>query len=134
MASVTATIVLRLLNRLQARIGTSSIFFERDDPGDGEAIPVVDSCTISLDIEAEESETNTLANPTFAGQQLAIVAGSVGGDGGRVITSDNSINQNGNSQMSFDEEGDFILLTGVDRGGDLRWRITANDGVTLLPV
>jgi hypothetical protein len=130
-SGVTARTVLGLLNRLQARVGTSSIFNSIGDPGDGEAIPVNRSGSIVLLIAPETSETNTLANPTFAGQQLSIVAGSVGDDGTRTITSDNSINQNGDIEMSFNAEGDFILLTGVNLGGDLRWRVTANDGVTL---
>jgi hypothetical protein len=33
--------------------------------------------------------------------------------------------------MEFNDGGDFILLTGVNLGGNLRWRVTANDGVTL---
>jgi hypothetical protein len=128
---VLASAVLRILQNLQAKIGTSSIFNPIPDPGDGAAIPVTHSGSIRLNIEEEESETNSLPAPTFVGQQLAITAETVGGDGERTINATDFIDQSGNLSMIFNEEGDFILLTGTKISGDFRWRIIANLGVSL---
>lgn len=99
------------------------------DPGTGVAIPVTQSTSISLTIGAG-AETNTLANPTAAGQRLSLVAGSVGG-GTRAITAAAAINQTGNTIMTFAQANDWILLWGVNINGNLRWRVGANDGVAL---
>ena len=98
------------------------------DPGDAGAIPVDESGTCA--ITTAGAETRTLAIPTFAGQELAISM-DVDGPGDCVITSAQAINQAGNTIITLNDAGDFVLLVGVTVGGALRWRVAANDGATL---
>lgn len=102
---------------------------EITDPGTGAAIPVTRSGSIELTIGAG-AETNTLANPTAVGQELAIVASTVGG-GTRAITAAARINQATNTVMTFNAVGDFILLRGIKVAGALRWQVVANESVAL---
>lgn len=98
------------------------------DPGDAGAIPVDESGTCA--ITTAGAETRTLAIPTFAGQEIAISM-DVDGPGDAVITVAQAINQAGNTIITLNDAGDFILLKGVTIGGALRWRVAANDGATL---
>lgn len=97
------------------------------DPGTGAAIPVTTSgvCMITT----AGAETNTLAIPTFVGQQLALICDTYVGN--RVITCAQSINQANNTIMTFGAAADMIVLTAMKVGGAFRWRVTANDGVAL---
>lgn len=98
------------------------------DPGTGQAIPVTQNgvCMITT----AGAETNTLAIPTFVGQELCLIMDTrVGGD--RVVTSAQSINQANNTIMTFGAAADMIVLRAMKVGGVLRWRVVANDGVAL---
>jgi hypothetical protein len=99
------------------------------DPGTGAAIPVTASATINITIGAG-AETNTLANPTFAGQVLHLFIDTDGG-GSRAITAASQINAAGNTVMTAQDVRDEILLTAVTVGGALRWQVTVNNGWTL---
>ena len=56
-------------------------------------------------------------------------------DGGTVtLTVASAVNAAGNNTLTFAEEGDVCILTAVDIGGTMAWRITANDGVALSTV
>lgn len=98
------------------------------DPGTGKPIPVDTSATIN--IVSAAAETNTLAIPTFIGQQLTLNMDTFA-VGSRVITSAQGINQAGNTIMTFGAARDCIVLEAVTVGGALRWVVTANDGVAL---
>lgn len=100
------------------------------DPGSTKAIPVTASGFVPLTI-AGAGETNTLADPTFVGQKLDIIADTLGGVGARAITAASAINQTGNTVMTFAAAQDFIRLVAVTIGGALKWRVAANDGVAL---
>ena len=104
--------------------------FEVLDPGSGEAI-VVDryNVTIPLTIGAG-AETNTLAAPTNANQRVRIIS-SVQGAGSRAITAASSINQTGNTVMTFAAVEDVIVLESFPVGSAYKWRVVANDGVAL---
>jgi len=128
-SSVTALQVQRHLEQLAANIGTSSVVHSVDDPGTGQAIPVDLSASIALVIGAG-AETNTLAAPTFQGQQLSICCKSVGG-GTRTITAAAAINVAGNTHMAFSVARHAILLTGVQVGAALVWSVTSKDGTAL---
>jgi hypothetical protein len=104
------------------------------DPGTAEAIPVTASGTVNFTIAASATETNTIAIPTFAGQELALNAGTVGSGGTRVVTSAQAVNQTGNNTLTFAAAADFILLKAVKIGSALRWRVAVNDGVALSTV
>jgi hypothetical protein len=97
------------------------------DPGHSAPIPVTRSASIA--ITTAGAETNTLAIPTFIGQQLALICDVYVGD--RVITSAQAINQAANTIMTFGAAADMIVLQAMQVGGALRWRVVANDGVAL---
>lgn len=97
------------------------------DPGDAGAIPVTVSGHCAL--VTEDAETRTLAAPTFPGQQLLLYLKTDGGD--CVVTCATTINETGNDTITFDNEGESILLTAVEDGSDLRWRIATADGAGL---
>ena len=100
------------------------------DPGTGVLIPVSKSGQVGLVIGSAGAETNTLAVPTFLGQQMTLVAYSVG-TGTRVVTASARINIAANTTMTFAAAGDAIVLKAVNIGGNLRWAVIANDNVTL---
>ena len=100
------------------------------DPGNGLAIANNVSGSLSLTYGAG-AETRTLANPTVVGQVIAISVASAGA-GTCAITVAGAINQAGNTVMTFNNVADFIELTSINRGGNLRWQVSApNDGVVL---
>lgn len=112
---------------------SAPLFTELADPGTGVAIPVTKSASFSLAIGAG-AETNTLADPTYAGQELSLICTTVGG-GTRAVTAASDINQATNTVMTFAAAVDWINLVGVNVGTiavpDLRWRVRSNDGVAL---
>lgn len=97
------------------------------DPGTGKAIPVTRSAVIN--IVTAGAETNTLAIPTFLGQQLILNVSTF--VGARVITASQAINQAGNTIMTFGAVRDCIVLEAIKVGSALRWVVTGNDGVAL---
>lgn len=109
----------------QAATATANVIA---DPGTGNPIPVTTSGVCMITTAA--AETNTLAAPTFVGQELTLICDTYA-VGDRVVTSAAPINQAGNSVMTFGAAADFIVLRAVKIGGALRWRVVANDGVAL---
>lgn len=101
------------------------------DPGDGNAIPVTASGSIAITTAA--AETNTMAIPTFVGQQISLIV-DVYAVGDRVITVASAINQTGNNTITLGAAADMIVLTAMQVGGVLVWRVTANDGAALSTV
>jgi len=102
------------------------------DPGDGGAIPVTQSGNVPL-VTGADAETRTLADPTFAGQVLALSLKTDGG-GDCVITVASPINAAGNNTVTLDDAGDSLVLIGVAVGDNLAWRILTSDGATLSTV
>lgn len=100
------------------------------DPGTGVAIPVTRSAYVGLTIGSAGAETNSLAIPTFLGQQMILNADTVG-TGTRAVTAAQAINQAGNTIMTFGAARDMIKLEAIKVGGALRWTVMANDGVAL---
>lgn len=101
------------------------------DPGDGQAIPVTASGSVA--ITTAGAETNTMAIPTFVGQQISLIC-DVYAAGDRVITVASAVNQTGNNTLTFGAAADMIVLTAMQVAGVLVWRVTANDGVALSTV
>jgi hypothetical protein len=100
------------------------------DPGNAGAIANNLSGSLALTYGAG-AETRTLANPIVVGQVIAISVASAGA-GTCAITVAGAINQAGNTVMTFNNVADFIQLTAINRGGNLRWQVSApNDGVVL---
>jgi len=94
------------------------------------AIPVTGNGNLALTI-ADAAETNTLAVPTFAGQEITISADTLAGTGSRAITVAAAINATGNDKITLDAAGEFIALRGVKLGASFAWHVIANDGATL---
>lgn len=101
------------------------------DPGDGNAIPVTASGVVAITTAA--AETNTMAIPTFVGQQIALIV-DVYAVGDRVVTVASAINQTGNNTITLGVAADMIVLTAMQVAGVLVWRVTANDGAALSTV
>ena len=100
------------------------------DPGTGQAIPIDRSGQVPLVIAAG-GETNTLADPAFRGQEMMIYAYSVAGGGTRAVSAASRVNVAAQKIMTFDAEGDMVVLkAGVSPSGPV-WAIIANDGVAL---
>lgn len=97
------------------------------DPGNAGAIPVTNGGNVSL--VTTGAETRTLAAPSFVGQELSLALKTDGGD--CVITCATGLNQAGNTTATFNDAGDFLRLTAIYVGANLRWRVDSNDGVTL---
>lgn len=97
------------------------------DPGDAAAIPVTRSAAIGLDI-ADAAETNTLAVPAFAGQELLLYVTALAGSGTRVVTVTGGVDVAGNDTLTFDAAGQSLVLRAIDVGGTLRWALTHADG------
>ena len=95
----------------------------------GTAIPVTASGQMDITVGGG-AETNTLAIPTYVGQQIGIVNGTNGG-GTRTITASQAVNQAGNTKMAFAAAADACTLTAFSIAGALQWRVTYNDGVAL---
>lgn len=98
------------------------------DPGTGVAIPVTQSGSVA--ITQNGAETNTLANPTFMGQELSIFV-DTDTSGARVVTAANRVNQAGNTVMTFTAVGAFAKLEAITIAGALRWQVVASEGVGL---
>lgn len=110
--------------------GVSIIDNNITDPGDAAAIPVTQSGTIA--IVTAGAETRTLAAPTYVGQELVLYMKTDGGD--CVVAIATAINQTGNNRATFNDAGDVLVLRAIESGANLRWRVVANDGVTLSTV
>lgn len=102
------------------------------DPGTGAALPVTGSNWFN--ITTAGSETNTLANPTFLDQKIAVY--TTVSSGSRVITTATAINQTGNNTITLAATADFIILQAIYAGSTstLRWRVLLNDGAALSTV
>jgi predicted RecA/RadA family phage recombinase len=100
------------------------------DPGDAGAIPVTASGRVPL--VTGGAETRTLAAPSFAGQMLQLEFKTDAGN--CVITCATGVNQTGNNTITGADAGDHLLLSAIEVGANLRWRVVANDGWALSTV
>lgn len=94
------------------------------DPGDGKAIPVTASGRVEISIADKGSdETNTLAAPTFGGQQLLISCKATAADDARVITVTGC--EDGDT-ITLDAAAEAVLLIAVAKGAGYAWRVAAD--------
>jgi hypothetical protein len=102
------------------------------DVGTGVAIPVMRVDTMAMGfVVGAGAETNTLANPLYAGQRLVLSSLSSGG-GSRAVTAASSVQQApARTIMTFAPAGDYIELVAIAIGAGFAWRISGNDGVVL---
>ena len=95
------------------------------DPGHDTAIPVDASGYVSITTAA--AETNTLAAPTFVGQELLLYC-AVYDVGDRVITCATLLNDNGADTITFQAIGETVLLVAIEEViGTYRWRVVFQD-------
>jgi len=100
------------------------------DPGDAGAIPVLRSGNVA--ITTAGAETRTLAVPATVGITLAISCDVYVGDA--VITVASAFNQTGNNTITLNTAGDTVVLTSVQVGSAIVWRLVVNDGAALTTV
>ena len=127
-AAIQAATTLELLMNVGRELGIEN---DIADPGDGVAIPVIDSGNIQIVTAA--AETNTLAAPSAEGQELLLVC-KTHAVGDRVVTVATLVNQTGNNTLTFGAAGDTILLKAMNIGDVVLWRVAYNDGVALSTV
>lgn len=94
------------------------------------AIPVTGNGIVALTI-ANAAETNTLAVPTFAGQEITIAADTLAGSGTRAVTVATDYDTGGHNVITFTGAGQMVVLRGIKLGATFAWRLVANDGATL---
>jgi len=113
---------------LQRLAGTKS--FEVRDPGTGVVIPYTHyGQVVALTIAASASETNTLAAPLAAGQEMTIFAASVGSSGSRVITVASAIDDAGTTTITLNAVDEYVTLRSVPVGSDTyEWRVVDASG------
>jgi hypothetical protein len=100
------------------------------DPGTGVAIPVVSSETISLGLSAP-GQTNTVAAPTQAGQELLLAVGTFVAGATRVITFATNFNAAGNTVITFSATNQFAMFKAFQVGPSLVWKLIAVSGAAL---
>lgn len=108
--------------------GVAKIQLQTIAAATGTAIPVTHSGLFP--ITQNGAETNTLAIPTFLGQELTIFV-DTDTSGARVITASQRINQAGNTVITLSDVGDCVVLRAITIGGALRWQVIHNDGAVL---
>ena len=96
------------------------------DPGDAEAIPVTSDgyCPIVT----AKPETRTVANPSYAGQELLLMMKTDAGD--CVITFAAAFSEDGDTTITLDDAGDMARFVAIYVGTGLRWRAVAIQGAT----
>lgn len=108
--------------------GVAKIQLQTIAAATGTAIPVTHSG--SFPVTQNGAETNTLADPTFIGQQIDIFV-DTDTSGARVITAASRINQAANTIITLTEVGDYIRLVAITIAGALKWQVVSNDGAVL---
>lgn len=102
---------------------------ELADPGNAGTIKAKESPQV-CHLESSGAETRTLADPDGPGQILILAMRADGGD--ITATASSAINQAGNTIMTFDDQGDSVLLYSIEDGDDnFEWRVAVADGVSL---
>lgn len=93
------------------------------DPGDSGAINVDNSGVLGL-VHTSGSETRTLANPTFLGQEIIVYFDEdLDAYGGLIVIDAASNLGGGDDKLTFDAVGQCVILYAVQIGGSLRWRV-----------
>jgi hypothetical protein len=100
------------------------------DPGDAQPIPVTASETISLGLSAP-AQTNTVAAPTQAGQELLLAVGTFVALGTRAITFASGFNAAGNTIITFSATNQFAMFKAFQVGPNLVWKLIAVSGAAL---
>ncbi len=100
------------------------------DPGVGGTIRCRITPSRCLLTAAGSSEARVIETPAYAGLELTLEMSSSTGD--LVATNGgNTLNAAGDTDAAFSEAGDTLILRSIQIGSTYRWRVIANDGVTL---
>lgn len=95
------------------------------DPGDGGAI-APDGYGQICELVTGGAETRTLVIPTKAGIRFCLRMTTDGGD--CVVTAACTVNETGNTVLTFDAVGELLDMISVTDAGVLRWEILENVG------
>lgn len=104
------------------------------DPGDGGAVVNASpySKNVRFTIAPATAETMTVADAAYLGQELCLVAETVGGGGTRQVTFASPVDGGGSTNALFNAVGDLLYLRSFQVvAGTLRWRISINTSVGL---
>lgn len=103
--------------------------FQGQDPGNGGAIPA--SLVRHYNIATAGAETRTLPDPPRSGILLALNMTVHVGD--CVITAASAINAAGNTIITLNSIGDFVLLMSrkTSTGSGFAWVVITNNGAVL---
>lgn len=99
-----------------------------DDPGDAGSIEVTlwgQICSVAT----AGTETRTLDQPRFPGILAAVALETDGGD--MTLTVTGGYNHDGNTSITFDDAGDFIVVYSIDVGGSFYWRVIGQEGTNV---
>ena len=110
-------------------LGVGALFAAITDPGDAGAIPVAVTGYVPL-VTVAGNETRTLATPTFIGQELVLYLKTNDGTD-CAVTCATTVNQTGNTVITFANIGEACRLFAVEQDASLRWRMATVDGAVL---
>lgn len=95
------------------------------DPGDaGTIYPTGD--LQHTEVETESAETRTLASPVKAGLRHVVILEDDGGD--LTLTVTGGYNNDGDTTITFDDDGDFVEFLSINKDGTYVWRAVAQEG------
>jgi len=99
------------------------------DPGDAGVITADRNFGV-VEMVTADAETRTLTTPTKAGIWLVLRLKTDGGDA--VVTAAGGLNVTGNTQATFADAGDQLVMVSVSASSGYRWEIVVNTGSVAL--
>lgn len=100
--------------------------FTKPDPGNGVALPRSEGRAFIGFVTGASGETNTLADPVKAGQELVIYLRTDGG-GDRVVTVASAFDIAGNTVLTFANQGEFAYFISVAVGTSWKWKLVRSN-------
>lgn len=98
---------------------------EIEDPGSGETIYVTKNRGVCSVVTAA-AEARTLAAPDREGLETMIALKTDGGD--LTLTVTDGYNADGDTSITYDDAGDYVVFRSIDVGGSYYWRGIAQEG------
>lgn len=100
--------------------------FTKPDPGNGAALPRSEGRAFIGFVTGSTGQTNTLADPVKAGQELVLYLRTDGG-GDRVVTVASAFDIAGNTVLTFANQGEFAAFVSVAVGTSWKWKLVASN-------
>jgi len=102
--------------------------YSRPDPGNTATI-IVDRQWSFYPIVSEGVETRGLARPGKAGLFAALTLKTAGGT--VTVTVAGGYNEDGDTSLTFDKAGDYVIFYSIEHGGSYYWRVVSYEGVNV---